>query len=167
MADRADATRTKDVATSLLRLALERPGATGSLKVFGSCMEPLLHTGDRIEVVRLGRSIRVGDLVLFQGREGLACHRLVALRGDRCLLRGDSSPRAEAVSVEGILGRVKAIRRDSRVLDLRRAPWSWRSRALGRLANLRWRAQERRVPRPVHRVGGVFLRWIQRVVAGS
>ena len=86
------------------------------LRIAGSSMAPTLRPGDEIEAepVRTDE-IRVGDLVLFEQRGRLICHRLVT-KSAMCRTRGDrGGGPGEWIRPEQILGRVSTIHR--------RPPW--------------------------------------------
>jgi signal peptidase I len=88
-------------------------GPAGYLIVGGQSMEPMLHVGDLAVVVRQSE-YRVGDVVAYAVPAGdLATgqriiHRIVAIDGDRFVLRGDNvnGPDLWRPSVTDIQGRL-------------------------------------------------------------
>jgi hypothetical protein len=92
-------------------MARERPVA---VTVRGTCMEPLLLDGDRVEVAP-ARVYWPGDLLAFQAADGrLLVHRLLGYRPYAgrlaCVTRGDACPHPDApVPLDRLLGRVRAV----------------------------------------------------------
>jgi hypothetical protein len=113
-------------------IALGRMASEGPLTipVRGTCMEPWLSDGDRVEV-RRRRWYWPGDVVAFQDRRGrLVVHRLLGWRpargGLRLLTQADAASRADSsVPRSHVVGRVQAP-----------VPWNQRLRAVGRLVVL-------------------------------
>jgi GNAT superfamily N-acetyltransferase len=76
----------------------------------GRCMRPWLWPGGRIRVRRCqAADIEVGDIAVWFDGQRLVSHRVVALKGDRFVTRGDTAhePDAPAAS-DQLLGRVTA-----------------------------------------------------------
>ena len=98
------------------------------LRVAGGSMEPLIQSGDRVEIEPAAmESVRVGDVVLFSLGGRLLLHRAVARRGVggevRLRARGDHNLRPEPeFGPEEMLGIAVALHRDEAMLDLR-SPW--------------------------------------------
>ena len=78
-----------EVMVALARARLGR-GEPLTLRAEGGSMWPLLLDGDTVEVQPLGGPPALGDIVLFELRGRLALHRVVAIDGDRVVLKGDA-----------------------------------------------------------------------------
>ena len=67
-------------------------GSTSYALIVGRSMEPRLERGD-LALVRSGRSYRVGDVVLYDNARlgARVLHRIIAVEGDRYVLKGDSN----------------------------------------------------------------------------
>jgi len=134
-----------EAALTLLREALVSRGTDARLVVRGSCMAPLLQDADTVVVRRLGEAPPPGSVVVGRSRSGaVVCHRVIGVsRRGTVVLCGDRSGPAEEVAADAVLGRVAAVERDGRRIDLAGAGWQ----GLGRVvAALRRRlAREARV----------------------
>jgi len=101
---------------------LERKGRMWG-EVYSGSMRPLIRVQDRVLVcqVELER-VRVGDIVLFWSGRQLVAHRVLLRwrnRGAWVLLqKGDFNLGAAIVQADSVLGRVEAVKRDDRVVDL-------------------------------------------------
>lgn len=109
-----------------------------SVLVRGRSMEPFLREGDRVEAVAATpEEVRPGDLLVFEKGGEVTVHRLLALRRDRFLEKGDGQGMGTWLSWPGKVGRVVALCRSERRVDLRLAPWPRRMAFLGRIHRLR------------------------------
>jgi hypothetical protein len=93
-----------------LRAAVEflREGRTVELPAVGTSMRPLIWPGGvvRVEPARAA-DVRPGDVVLVDAGDGLVCHRLVYVAGDRAVTRGDDCRDADPPQpADAIIGRV-------------------------------------------------------------
>ena len=86
--------------------------ATGTampiVSVVSDSMEPTLHRGDLLFVVRPDE-LATGDVVVYRrtDREITIVHRLIEIRGDEYIIKGDNNPYADpSVSREMIIGKV-------------------------------------------------------------
>jgi len=82
-----------DVLVDLLRQTLSN-GNTFRFTATGRSMEPFIHSGDTVSIAPLEPSkIRIGDVLAFthplDGR--LLAHRLIRIKGDDYLMKGDAS----------------------------------------------------------------------------
>lgn len=89
-------------------------------------MHPLLRAGDVVTVTPL-RTKRPcpGDTVVFANAHTapLVAHRVVAIRGDAPLIKGDNCDTADGLIAKSkILGRVTSAERDGRTLRLGLGP---------------------------------------------
>ncbi len=98
-----------------------------------TCGRPVI--GLRTRFVRTGPSLRVGDVVLARGERGpTVLHRVVGLRRDAALLKGDANPRADGwVPHDHLVGRADPGPAPRLVAALSRFAGPWLARALGRL----------------------------------
>lgn len=82
-------------------------GKQVSLAVTGSSMEPFLTGGrDQVLLVPVKRSLKKGDLVLFQRENGAyVLHRILRVTSEGCILIGDGQQETEGpIQRERILG---------------------------------------------------------------
>jgi hypothetical protein len=72
-------------------------------------MWPAIADGELLRIEPLNSALKVGDIVLFRGEQGLKAHRIVRRRGARLVTQGDSSHEADGeVSYQQVLGLVVA-----------------------------------------------------------
>jgi len=141
--------------------ALLEMGATASLPVSGTSMEPALRAGDLAVIAPFLGLPRPGQIVLARVSGRLLAHRLVevTLREGRRIyrLQGDAEPGMDgAVRREDLLGRVVAIVRQGRRLEVDDGPLA-RRRGLLRCALSRRRARLLRGVVAVAILGGLGL----------
>ncbi len=121
-------------------------GCAVRLQVTGRSMQPLIHSGDRVDIEpTTPDEVRVGDLALFALGERLFLHRVIDRRqvgGEvRLAARGDCNvtPEPEFGQAE-LLGVARTLRRGEAVIDLRSPAMRWigwaaaRSRPARRIA---------------------------------
>jgi signal peptidase I len=121
-------------------------GALLRLRVSGQSMAPLVERGDLVLVQRVNPAdLRRGDLVLVEQGGGFLVHRLVAAprrRGARSCgpdahqvqTKGDNASYADLPLLpQDVLGRVVAVERDGRRIELGRGWWPMVNRLLGLL----------------------------------
>jgi hypothetical protein len=105
-------------------------------------MAPLIGAGDEVVVERASADrLRRGDIVLYTACGALHTHRLLARRrhGNATLLvtKGDASLDPDQPwGEEQLWGKVVAVRREDRTIDLEDVKWKAMSRLLGILAAL-------------------------------
>ena len=96
-------------------------GKQVSLAVTGSSMEPFLTGGrDQVLLVPVKRSLKKGDLVLFQRENGAyALHRILRVTSEGCILIGDGQQETEGpIQRERILGVAElALRNGKRISE--------------------------------------------------
>lgn len=93
----------------LTLLLLSLSGVLTFAVVEGRSMEPLLWTGD-VVIVYKSDDIRVGDVVIYAGRGGYVIHRVVEVRGDCFIIKGDNNPVPDGcIAKERITGKVLSI----------------------------------------------------------
>ncbi len=94
-------------------------------------MSPLVRANDRVLIERVEpERVRFGDVIFFRSSGQWVIHRVVGKqrhRGNLAFLeKGDLNPSSGLVSAEHVLGRVSAVQRNGRTLNL----LSGRGRAL-------------------------------------
>jgi hypothetical protein len=110
--------------------------------VISGSMAPLIGAGDEVVVEWASADrLRRGDIVLYTVDGALHTHRLLARRrcGDATLLvtKGDATLNPDQPWRETqLLGKVVAVRREDRTIDLEGGKWSSMNRLLGALAAL-------------------------------
>ena len=120
-------------------LDLARAGLQGRstlhLRVISSSMTPALRPDDVVIVQSAPlESLRRGDLVVIQRGAELITHRLVAIDAHGWRTKGDNCVAADPVWPAAIMvGRVAAIERGERAIDLQNRRWQSLNRWLGRL----------------------------------
>ena len=112
---------------------LLRSGNRVRFRAVGASMQPTIEDGELITVAPVEpAAVKRGDILLYQGERGFIAHRLVGLRKSAkgedvsYLLQGDASVDSDdPVRPEQVLGRVLAVQRAGRCIDLtsRRAKW--------------------------------------------
>ncbi len=103
-------------------------------------MWPSLREGDSAETQSVDeRDLCEGDVAVARVADRLVIHRVLALREDVVLLRGDNAAQADPpIHRKQILGVVTRVRRDGRVLE----PKEWKRRP-GALRLLSMRIRDR------------------------
>lgn len=110
------------VIAELYREAL-RKGQPLWFRVSSSSMHPLLRIGEEvyIEPATAG-DLQIGEIAAFETGAGLVIHRIVQRRSDRGGIQlvemGDTQLRAGSVESGAVIGRVVAIGRGKRRIDL-------------------------------------------------
>ena len=115
----------------IVRAALER-GQHVLMTANGSSMLPFIHDGDTIELESLRAAPQIGDILLVEGVVGhYVVHRVIRVKGDAFLLRGDAQTQTEGPYTRSrALGKVIASYRGGRARVHRGGRW--------RLAGLVW-----------------------------
>lgn len=133
-----------------------------SVTVRGISMEPFLKDADVIEVVKTSRDrVAEGQLLVFERAGELVVHRLLRVRGERILEKGDAQSLGNWLSWPDALGVVSAVTRGEERVQLDEPPWP---EALSRTAARHLRRH--RVHRAALRLPGTSLRraflWLAR-----
>ncbi len=92
-------------------------------RVVSGSMRPLLQIGDAIHITPIApHDLHVGDIAAFQAPEGLVVHRITRIFPStaRFIEMGDVLLRASEISEACVVGRVMAIQRGGRLIDLGR-----------------------------------------------
>ncbi len=108
------------------------------LRIASRSMVPTLRPGDEIVVARVTAELpQPGDLVLFEQRGQLICHRVVTVSGHAILTRGDAT----------------------------RSPGEWihRTHVIGKVVGIKKRAVWVGLSGRLRRLGPGLLRWIPRL----
>lgn len=94
-------------------------GHAVEFRVRGDSMHPSIREHDLVHVAP-SREVRVNDVVLALADRGLTAHRVIAVKGESIVTRGDNTPSADrALARDRILGRVLWVERNG----ARRAPF--------------------------------------------
>ena len=111
-------------------------------------MAPLIKTGDMILVESVPvQEIACGEIVIFKNDSDLLTHRLVCKEGDLFITKGDANFFPDGyLSNQEVIGRVTAIERKARIIDL---------------CKLRWRIANRLIAR-ISLIEGHFFLWMKR-----
>lgn len=101
-----------DLALAVVFITILTLILTGTLTlavVEGKSMEPLLWTGDVVIVYKSGE-IKVGDVVIYEGRGNYVIHRVIEVRNNCYLIKGDNNPLPDGcIPKELIKGKVLSI----------------------------------------------------------
>jgi signal peptidase I len=105
----------------LLRATLAK-GMSFRFRAKGFSMDPFIRDGDMITVRPLAdHSPNTGDVVAFiqEGSERLLVHRVIRIKGNAYLIKGDNSAGADGlIPRANILGWVKRVERDDKNVSL-------------------------------------------------
>ena len=90
----------------------------------GTSMLPLLRQREDVVVIRPCETVRLLDVILYRRADGTTVlHRVVGLRRDSYVLRGDNQVVNEyGVTDEQIIGKLSAFYRKGRAHDMRELP---------------------------------------------
>jgi signal peptidase I len=103
------------------------------IAIAGHSMLPLIQPGDRLLVLHGSEGVRRGDVIVFWRAGRLIAHRVLSIF-DSCpglavVTKGDNAPwRDQPLEASEIVGRVLAIERDDKRVDLDTPTWrvlSW------------------------------------------
>lgn len=61
------------------------------ISVSGNCMEPLIYNGDSVRIYPLGSKLEIGDIVLLLSDGKYRLHRVVRLKNNEVLTKGDNA----------------------------------------------------------------------------
>ena len=103
-----------------LRLLSEDNGHTVSMTARGNSMMPFIwHNRDLLVFVKNGK-VKVGDVVLAEITKGqYVCHRIVALNGDRLVMRGDGNLYGvEHCRLADVRAQLQSVVRNGKTCDL-------------------------------------------------
>lgn len=101
-----------------------RRGGIFRFKARGWSMFPAIRNGDILNIEPVGKNeIRLGDIIFFRtNNKNVVVHRIIkkSLSNDRqfLIVRGDFSKGCEGVFLENVLGRLKSIERNSKIIHL-------------------------------------------------
>lgn len=95
----------------------------GWFRIVSNSMSPLIEINDRVLVKKVNSfEIRPKDIILFKADDVLVTHRVVNFsRNDgkpMILQKGDASNHASLISTDTVMGKVKAIERKGKFLNL-------------------------------------------------
>ena len=95
----------------------KKRGFPFELGVTGVSMKPLLLEGDRV-TISPKENCSVGDVVVFVYEEVPLIHRLLEIKGELFLCKGDNALRIEKIQKDEIIGKVISARRDGKDFDI-------------------------------------------------
>lgn len=83
----------------------------GKLDVIGISMEPLIYQGDQVQVTPQ-QQYRIGDIIVFIDILGnLLVHRILEIKGNYIITKGDNTVSTDKSLAENCLGKVTKIYR--------------------------------------------------------
>ncbi|HEX8253094.1 MAG TPA: S24/S26 family peptidase, partial [Thermoanaerobaculia bacterium] len=86
----------------------------------GDSMHPVIREHDALHVEPT-QQCKVGDVILARAERGLTAHRVLAIRGDVIITRGDNTPAPDPpLPRPRILGKVTWVERDGKRLKVAR-----------------------------------------------
>jgi hypothetical protein len=132
------------------------------LHVMSDSMWPLLRAGDAVIVQPIEpAAIRVGDVLVAQRGTELITHRLIAIEGERWLMRGDNALWVDAPAGPAeCVGRVEAIERGADQIDLTQPQWAQLNRRLGQIGRVHRRINRRLRLAPTSSPVAIRLAWL-------
>lgn len=151
----------QQVSVELVR-AQARPGQTFKLRVISDSMSPLLRVDDVVVAQAIeAAAVQHGDVLVFQRGVEVITHRLIARQADRLYLKGDNRRAAdEPIESQALVGRVIAIERGGRSIDLQQPRWVRLNRSVGRLSG--WQARMTTASRLAGRLAAFPIRILIR-----
>ena len=128
-----------------LAIELLRGGQPVTLTNLSGSLWPMVRVGEELTIVPITHAPRIGALVAVERRSRIVVHRLVAMNGERLVLKGDSNAHTdEPVTRDELLGCVSQHRlRLGGTIDHQRAPMRFVDRLMSevsRRTDLPWRA---------------------------
>lgn len=112
-------------------------GKTFTFTLTGNSMHPLIRKGDRVHIQGCDpRDLSAGDIITYRNDALYVTHRVLWIRRRgtdiRLIAKGDSEITVDPpLSPEHILGKVAAIGRANRTLNLETPSWRFMNRLLG------------------------------------
>ena len=99
---------------------LLRSGQSIRVQVGGNSMFPYIKKGEVIEIQPITiEKIKIGDVVVFHHTGKLIAHRVLKIKPDSLLTKGDSRSKFDPpVLAKNLLGKVMTIKTKSRKIDL-------------------------------------------------
>jgi len=132
---------------STLVSELLRQGQNISFRPSGSSMTPTIRDGETVLAISIEASnVKRHDIILYQTGQRLIAHRVIAIRHqeDRTLfiLQGDAARLPDLpIQSHQILGKVVAVERCGRRINLTRYPQHLYRRTLSNLRRCKWYIQ--------------------------
>lgn len=93
-------------------------------KITGVSMLPLLRQGKDTVLIVKGEP-KKGDVALYEGENGKTCvlHRVIAVKGEIYVFRGDNCVAREFVQSAKVLGVLERIWRNGKEIDVKKSFW--------------------------------------------
>lgn len=161
--------RNTDLYLKAVRDVLQQDQTAGPLRlpVVSNSMRPLLRAGDWVWIEAVTpETLCLGDLLVVRRGAELTTHRLVGQSEHGWQLHGDATRSLDpVVTAEEIVGRVTAIDRDVRRLDLQSRRWQTANRWMGRIDRAKLCLLRAARSMSNSSVRGVAPRWIAPLAA--
>jgi len=87
------------------------------LNIIGGSMKPILRDGDCVTVMSK-KSYEIGDILVFTEGESLVSHRLLDIKDNTYMCKGDNSFYIELIEQKQILGKIVDAERDGAAITL-------------------------------------------------
>ncbi len=97
-----------------------------SFKTRGCSMQPLfVEHRDIVNIRTVKRGLKRGDVVLYPSKSGnvLVLHRIIRIKGDDLLIRGDNNYFNEYRKKDEVVGIMTSFFRDGKYCDVKKSLW--------------------------------------------
>jgi hypothetical protein len=109
------------------------------MQMIGNSMRPCICHGDRLHVELHPARLRLGDVLIWQHQGRLIAHRLVAIRGEDLLLRGDANLVYDPPVLKSkIVGRIKGVEHATGFTDYSSARWRTVNLLMAKFSGICW-----------------------------
>ncbi len=115
------------VSASLIKKQLGL-GKPIQLEVISNSMAPLIQTGDIVEITAVSPAhLKIGNIVTVQTQNHLLTHRLIDMdvQAKTVWLRGEWQQKSEPFEFDQIIGKVTAVKKRKRWLNLSSHLWQF------------------------------------------
>lgn len=151
----ADNNELPESALAALAAFQRKLGQQQVMRMIGDSMRPCICHGDRLHVELRPIHLRLGDVLIWQQKKKFIAHRLVAVRGEELLLRGDANVVPDPPVLKNqIIGRVTGVERGTDFADYSSLRWRTVNLLMARFAGL---------SRILRRVKGRAVRLMQKI----
>lgn len=99
---------------SIMQKIMIRRGMISNVIVKGISMEPLLFSGDKLNIV-ISEKYEIGDVVIFLYQNKLTVHRILEISDNMAITKGDNAFNIEAVPIREILGKAVSFERNGKI----------------------------------------------------
>lgn len=114
----------------------KKSGKQSEITISGTSMKPILSEGTQVLVKHSGRTIKIGDIVVYLRNNKLISHRVIRIKTEGenklYLTKGDSALRFDSPPIreEDVVGVVHAVLNGQNIIDLRTRKWKFIGRIL-------------------------------------